>query len=1553
MIGQPARKTFMTGPKILCLNMIVKNEIANLELCLCAVAPYVSCWVIGDTGSTDGSQEFIESFFAKRNIPGELHSFPFVNFEQARNAALDCAYGSSLTYDYLLLTDADMELVVEDKDFRTTLEGSGYRLLQRTHSGLAYWNTRLIRRDIGARYHGVTHEYLDVPGGVKELRGVWYKDHASGSNRVDKFERDIKLLLAGLKQEPENQRYLFYLAQSYRDAGRTAEAAKAYAKRADSGGWEEEAWYARLQEARCLRKLGDEAGFLRQALAAFNQRPQRAEPLYDLARLYREKGMNAASILFSEEGLAIKRPDEDVLFIEDNVYQTGLREEFSIAANYARDPARKRRGFELCDSLALDRAAPQATRDLAVSNLHFYVEPAEKLLPSFSSRPIGFKPPEGWLPTNPSIARNGDEIVLVQRAVNYTIDPAFPDGDERRYVAKDGAAPHTRNFLLRLDVDLRTLRSAEILDPVDLPEPVWPKVLGFEDMRLFTWRGDLWGVACVRQMSKEGWCEQVLARIDEQGDGTRLTDWRVLRPESPQTHEKNWMPRVDGDALEFVYHCDPTRVIDDQARIVVSMTPPILADHFRGGSQLIAFDGGWLALVHETRVRDGQRHYRHRFVWFDEGMKLRGVSRPFFFQKRGVEFAAGLAWHPDEKRLMITYGVNDSEAWIATVKAEEVGMLLADADRLPSGATGTNGVCKVALPTSGLALDKSGTNKRGTTKYEAPATRQSRANVERTAISELAVSSEAFDQQLCEPRSKVLICTTGRTGSFWLCRAMIDSGIGVPHEYFHDLHARVIGPRLGVDELRNSRLLETDSAVRRAYIEVLLKRRTVNGIFAAKIHQGQLERYLNNPEGLDLFQNAYFIYLHREDLLAQAISYRVAMLTGRWGLDGTVTSSRVTDPQFFDNAQIARDMEMFAADNTAWRLFFARNAIMPLTISYEEMKDDLPATLRKIVETFGLEVQLKEFNYGEPEPIEFHDPGTPSKLEIRKRFVQANQKIVAASFKPSRTTLPPQAPCIEAHKAESDRTMRKAEISAATTSVEERFLSIAPFLLSADSPELRREQSRAFDARISSFLDADDGAALPQIHCFYEIQSDGGRHDGLVAATASMRAAGHPVKVWSYSPQKLEFLRPHGVELSSADDIVPRSLFEKIMVGSGIRYFSDVFRYAVLYEYGGLWMDSDVILLRPFPFCGEHFFNLQWRSGSKNEHFVCGNVIFAKRYSRHLRNLYEISLERFFASRETAFGDIGPKLLSDYIASDAGAELRDWVFSPVFFNSIDWTEIDQFKQPISQLADYLNDERVFGVHLWNARTNPEAGKDDDALISILSDPFVRLPRLTYLADRFNTDKNRHTGNRHFYSRAYDKLLSPRRFSLRLLMEIGLCRIHGGKQTETPSIALWQSYFPYAHVVGVDLTDFSALNDARFTSFVCDQSKPGALREVAAKLEPQSFDVIIDDGSHASYDQQITLLEFFPLLAEGGWFFIEDLDWQPPGEDLQKITLTKTLLREIQEYGAARSIDPLAVSALAQEFQEILFFDSHYELSRAKLMGGLVAIRKRGGAGLAG
>ena len=227
-------------------------------------------------------------------------------------------------------------------------------------------------------------------------------------------------------------------------------------------------------------------------------------------------------------------------------------------------------------------------------------------------------------------------------------------------------------------------------------EPSYELVKGFEDVRLFAWREGLWCCATVRDLTPQGWCEQVLARLETEGPGPCwLTDWRLLHPPGPRLHEKNWMPQVvpapaeaGGDRLQFIYLCDPTRIIDDQARTIVETPPAIAAEQFSGGSLAIAFDAGWLALVHEAPARPPlvQRCYQHRFVWFDEVNALRRVSRAFFFHhKDGVEFAAGLAWHPDGKRLLVSYGVDDKEAWIGTVDVEEVRKLLEEVDRLPFG----------------------------------------------------------------------------------------------------------------------------------------------------------------------------------------------------------------------------------------------------------------------------------------------------------------------------------------------------------------------------------------------------------------------------------------------------------------------------------------------------------------------------------------------------------------------------------------------------------------------------------------------------------------------------------------------------------------------------------------------------------------------------------------------------------------------------------------------------------------------------------------------------
>jgi tetratricopeptide (TPR) repeat protein len=193
-----------------------------------------------------------------------------------------------LEFDYILFADADMELVVGDASFLDRLSAEAYLVQQR--AGISYDNLRLIRRDAQARYVGATHEYLDIQGDRERLSEIWYIDHASGSNRVGKFERDARLLEEDLVRDPGNARSVFYLAQSYRDAGDLTRARDTYRQRVGLGGWEEEVWYSLHEIGRLNERLGASVAEIRSAyLDAYQHRPGRAEPLYQLARFHRER----------------------------------------------------------------------------------------------------------------------------------------------------------------------------------------------------------------------------------------------------------------------------------------------------------------------------------------------------------------------------------------------------------------------------------------------------------------------------------------------------------------------------------------------------------------------------------------------------------------------------------------------------------------------------------------------------------------------------------------------------------------------------------------------------------------------------------------------------------------------------------------------------------------------------------------------------------------------------------------------------------------------------------------------------------------------------------------------------------------------------------------------------------------------------------------------------------------------------------------------------------------------------------------------------------------
>jgi glycosyltransferase involved in cell wall biosynthesis len=671
----------------LILNSIVKNESARIERMLESVVAFIDCVVIVDTGSTDNTQDLIKSFCNKHNLPVHIYEVGFIDFSQARNSALRSArMHAKAADDYILLVDADMELKVEDKTCFDNLTGQSYDMYQ-VAGTLHYQNRRLVRAGSVGWYRGVTHEYLDVEsaGFIPEEKAYFF-DHADGANRPNKFTRDISLLKRGLKDEPNNERYFYYLAQSYRDAGKYMEAIRWYDKRVKFGGWPEEQWSAQLHSAECYKALGNEAEFIRRSLIAYNMRPSRAESVYGLANHFRLKGENALACLFAEEAMRIPRT-KDALFVNDYAYTVGPLEELSISGFYVE--SKKEHAFNVTNKLSLTAGPYAGARELARNNMFWYVSKLSEDCPSFKSQKLGFTPEDGWTAMNPSIARLGEAMFCVVRTVNYTMD------DEGRYLIKgvedDGKVGcnanatnpiHTRNWLVRIENDLSAEVRNELLPPGNMPVG-WPLVIGFEDMRLFSSDRSMWTSSTVRQIHQDGNCEQVLARIDLNKDGYVVGDdyKRMLR--QPRVTEKNWMPIDGSNPIRFMYRLG--HVVDSDGKDIVVNKPPVDVGQISGGSQVIPWMGGWLCLVHEARPlpdKHYKRYYWHRFAYLNHEFKLINISHPFVFQEKQIEFAAGLCWHPDGKRFVISYGVQDKEAHIAIVNESEVGKMLWFAPKL-------------------------------------------------------------------------------------------------------------------------------------------------------------------------------------------------------------------------------------------------------------------------------------------------------------------------------------------------------------------------------------------------------------------------------------------------------------------------------------------------------------------------------------------------------------------------------------------------------------------------------------------------------------------------------------------------------------------------------------------------------------------------------------------------------------------------------------------------------------------------------------------------------
>lgn len=614
------------------LILMIKNEEKILLRCLESIKDVVDAYCICDTGSTDSSREIAAEFLKTHD--GCLTSEHWKDFGTNRTASFVNAQnylkktGWDLKNTYGLLLDADMVFVpLQLKS--TELVNEGYTVIQKA-GNLEYPNTRLVRMDYDWKCRGVTHEYWDGPTQHLPIETCFIDDRNDGGCKADKFERDARLLEQGLKDEPENGRYMFYLAQTYNGLGRLKECIEMYKKRIAIGGWEEELWYSHYMIGKSWLALKNIPKFEQWMLKAYERRPSRLEPIYQLAKYFREHSQHHKAYHYTQLGLSAPMTS-DALFVEKDVYTGLFNYEATILLYYI---GQARKGLEVSVKYLLQN---QPHQDNVYGNLPYYIEPLPYAAKAHPIERDVFG--EDYHPTSVSTFLYEGKVMHNVRFVNYTINPQTGS-----YLMKENGSV-SENGIVRTQNAFYNPSTGETLkmrdDSVQLPRKPGAHIVGLEDVRVYT-NGS--GKLCCTATSWE-YTEKIRIFQSEYDPVRGLyMNGRILKSPGEQQCEKNWLA-VNGTD-DIIYGWSPLSIgtiQGDELAIHTRHVTPYYFHHFRGSAPAFKppqYPGETWALVHTVEYTQ-PRKYFHLFVRLGEHYQPKFISRPFVFKGKTIEYCIG------------------------------------------------------------------------------------------------------------------------------------------------------------------------------------------------------------------------------------------------------------------------------------------------------------------------------------------------------------------------------------------------------------------------------------------------------------------------------------------------------------------------------------------------------------------------------------------------------------------------------------------------------------------------------------------------------------------------------------------------------------------------------------------------------------------------------------------------------------------------------------------------------------------------------------------------
>jgi len=650
----------------LCLNMIVKNESKIITRLFDSVISIIDCYCICDTGSTDNTKELITEYFQSKGIPGKIVEEPFKNFCHNRNFALKSCLNMS---DYVLLMDADMILEVKDFDKNILNTANSFYILQGDDS-FFYQNLRIVKNNGLYKYVGVTHEYIDTPSDNTiigfEKNKLFIRDIGDGGSKDDKFERDVVLLLNGIKEEPHNVRYYFYLANSYHDCGRFGEAINVYKKRIEMGGWIEEVWYSYYRIGLCFKNMNKIDDAIRYWKDGFNYYPERLEGLYEIIKYYRIISKHQLCNIFyqqSKQILDLNINRDNYLFLHNDVYTSKIYYEYTIFASYL--------GINNINNEVIkvfNNSYDDNDINNMLSNMKFYKDilvPSSKkvmddnILININSDFTNFQSSSSCLIKNESGGYN-----MNIRYVNYHIT------ENGSYLNCDKHIISVNKYI-EFDKDLNKLN--EKLEDFKFVDR---RYIGVEDLKIFN---DI----NTKKLLFIGTGFHNNNNIGIVTGNYDLMDFVIngieIKPDFNNNYcEKNWVFVDYKDETHIVYDWYPLKICkinyeNNLLSIVDTKQMPKIFSRIRGStcgfkySKLIG--GNNMGMITIDMIEEEiwfvthlvsyetPRHYYHLIIVFDKNMNLLRYSAPFKFEGEPIEYCLSIL--VEDERVLINYSTWD------------------------------------------------------------------------------------------------------------------------------------------------------------------------------------------------------------------------------------------------------------------------------------------------------------------------------------------------------------------------------------------------------------------------------------------------------------------------------------------------------------------------------------------------------------------------------------------------------------------------------------------------------------------------------------------------------------------------------------------------------------------------------------------------------------------------------------------------------------------------------------------------------------------------------